>query len=72
MSRLDASNDNDERVYQDRRKLIENVAAMVWVVLLLIGAFWLVVAFADNQRQQECLARGYRACLGLELPAPSR
>ena len=72
MTKLRGENDNDDRRDQDRRKGWENAFVVLWVVLLLIGAFWLVDAFIKNSRQQECFARGGNTCVKLEIPPPAR
>ena len=72
MTKLRGENDNDDRRDQDRRKGRENAFVALWVVLLLIGAFWLVDAFIKNSRQQECFARGGNNCVKLEIPPPAR
>ena len=72
MTVLRGDNDNEDRRDQDRRKIRQNAMVVVWVVALLTGAFWLVDAFVQNSREQECYARGGRTCNKLELPAATR
>ena len=72
MTVLRGENDNEDRRDQDRRKSWENALVAVWLVALLYGAYWLVDAFIKSSREQECLARGGRTCVQLEIPAPPR
>jgi hypothetical protein len=72
MTTLRGANDNDDRRYQDRRKIWQNLMVAAWIGALLAGAFWLVDAFIKNSREQECYARGGRTCARLEIPAPPR
>lgn len=72
MTMLRGENDNDDRRDQDRRKTRQNLMVALWVVALVVGAGWLVDAFIKSSREQECLARGGRHCLKLEIPAPPR
>ena len=45
-----------------------NLAAIVVVIVLLIGGYFLVQAIADNTRLQECLARRQINCVPVEAP----
>ncbi len=72
MTVLRGENDNDDRRDQDRRKQRQNAFVALWVILLLIGAYWLVDAFIKNSREQECYARGHHNCAKVEIPAPQR
>ena len=45
-----------------------NIVAMVVVILLLIGGYFLVQAIVDNSRLQECLARRQINCVPVEAP----
>ncbi len=40
----------------------ENVAAAVWLVLLLVFGCFILNAFAESARRQECLMRGAVGC----------
>ena len=68
MTRLRGENDNEDRREQDRRKVRENLIVVLWVVLLIAGAAWLVDAFIKNNREQECYARGGRNCAPIDIP----
>jgi hypothetical protein len=73
MTRLEANNDNRnarEFAAEDQRKLRENWAAFVWVIVLLAGAFWLLTELVANARLQECAARSHRNCTAIETPIP--
>lgn len=72
MPTLRGENDNEDRRDQDRFQAWQNVLVAVWIVLLLIGAAWLVDAFIKNNREQECLARGGRTCVQLDVQVPPR
>jgi hypothetical protein len=72
MTVLRGQNDNEDRRDQDRRKQRQNAFVALWVILLLVGAYWLLDAFIKNSREQECYARGGRHCVKLEIPAPAR
>ena len=45
-----------------------NIAAIVIVILLLVGGYFLVQAVVDNARLQECLARRQINCAPVEVP----
>ena len=45
-----------------------NIAAIVVVIVLLIGGYFLVQAIVDNSRLQECLARRQINCVPVERP----
>ncbi|HEY5608700.1 MAG TPA: hypothetical protein VIM38_10215 [Alphaproteobacteria bacterium] len=45
-----------------------NIAAIVVVIVLLIGGYFLVQAVVDNARLQECLARRQINCAPVEVP----
>ena len=72
MTVLRGQNDNEDRRDQDRRKLRQNGMVAIWVIALLVAAYWLVDAFIKNSREQECLARGGLTCMKIEIPAPPR
>jgi hypothetical protein len=69
---LRGENDNENRRVQDRRKGRQNAFVGLWVLILLVGSYWLVDAFIKSSRQQECLARGGHTCARVEIPAPPR
>ena len=72
MTMLRGENDNEDRRDQDRRKVWQNLFVAIWMILLLIGAAWLVDAFIKSSREQECLARGGRTCVPLDVSVPPR
>jgi hypothetical protein len=72
MTVLRGENDNEDRRDQDRRKQRQNGMVAIWVIALLVGAYWLMDAFIKNSREQECLARGGLSCMKVEIPAPPR
>jgi len=45
-----------------------NIAAIVVVIVLLVGGYFLVQAVVDNARLQECLARRQINCAPVEVP----
>lgn len=67
MPHLEGQNDNGRETDEDRRRQRQNLIAAVWVVALLCGGYWLVQAFIENNRQQECLARQHRNCIPLDV-----
>lgn len=72
MTVLRGENDNEGRRDQDRRKQWQNGVVAIWVIALLVGAYWLMDAFIKNSREQECLARGGLSCMKVEIPVPPR
>lgn len=72
MTVLRGENDNEDRRDQDRHKLRQNGMVALWVIALLVGAYWLVDAFIKNSREQECLARGGLTCVKVEITVPPR
>lgn len=71
MKVLRGENDNDDRRDQDRHKIRQNAIVAFWVVVLLVGAAWLVDAVIKNNREQNCYARGGRNCVKLDIPPPA-
>lgn len=72
MTTLRGENDNEDRRLQDGHKVRQNLMVAVWVVLLLVGAYWLVDALIKNNREVECYARGGHNCTRLDVPVPPR
>ena len=72
MTVLRGENDNENRRDQDRRKGWENAIVAVWIVTLMVASYWLIDAFIKSSREQECLARGGRTCINLEISIPAR
>ena len=72
MTTLRGENDNEDKRSQDARKIRQNVFVAVWVILLLLGAYWLLDALIKNNREVECYARGGHNCTRLEIPDSPR
>jgi hypothetical protein len=56
---------------QDDNRDFANIVALVFVVALAIGAFWLFKALERHSEIQSCIASGRRNCVDLAHPDAS-
>jgi hypothetical protein len=59
--------DPDEPPEEDNRSRA-NIVALVFVVLLFAGAFWLFKALQQSNDIQNCIASGRRDCIDIAHP----
>jgi flagellar biogenesis protein FliO len=52
----------------DENRSRANVVALIFIVLLFGGAFWLFKSLQQNNDVQNCLASGRRDCIDLTRP----
>jgi hypothetical protein len=57
------------RAESERERRIANIVLLVLVALVVGAGIWLVNALVEHRRIDECLARGGRNCMPLEVPA---
>lgn len=55
-----------------RHRMIVNVAAFGFVVLLVAGGLWLADTMASMRKTQDCVLSGRRNCAPIEGPTGSR
>lgn len=55
-----------ETAEQIRRRMIQNVSAVLLVVLLVTGGAWLVVRLRDSLKLEACLESGRRGCAHID------
>ncbi len=55
-----------------RHRMIVNVAALVFTVMLAAAGVWLVLQLAELRKNQDCVLSGRRNCAPIEVSAPER
>lgn len=55
-----------------RHRMITNVAAFGFVLLLVVAGFWLADTMASMRKNQDCVLSGRRNCAPIEGPTGSR
>ena len=55
-----------------RHRMITNVAALVFVVLLVIGGVWIADTLATMRKNQDCVLSGRRGCTPVDVPISPR
>ena len=63
----DNDNDSDDDDVDEPRGLV-NLAALVFLALLVIGGVWLANAISRNSKLEDCLMAGRRNCAPIEVP----
>lgn len=70
---LDRYQDTNPETDADyRHRMIVNLAAMGFLMLLVGGAFWLADSIATMRKNQDCVLTGRRTCNPIEPGALSR
>lgn len=57
--------------YEDRRRMLQNVAAVALVACLLLLGGWLIDRLQTYSRLQACLDFGHRHCTTLKVEPPA-
>src|SRR5262245_52686409 len=55
-----------------RHRMLVNLAALIFTVVLAIVGAWLVIQIADMRKNQDCVLSGRRNCTPIEVKAPER
>jgi hypothetical protein len=55
-----------------RHRMMVNVAALVFTVVLAIAGAWLVIQIADMRKNQDCVLSGRRNCTPIDVKVPDR
>jgi hypothetical protein len=55
-----------------RHRMIVNLAALAFTVVLAIAGVWLVVQLTELRKNQDCVLSGRRNCAPIEVNAPDR
>jgi hypothetical protein len=67
--------DKYERSEEDenyRHRMMVNVGAFLFVVLLIGAALWLVDTMAEMRKNQDCVLAGHRGCTPIDLDRTRR
>jgi hypothetical protein len=51
-----------------RHRMITNVIALVFTVMLVIGGIWIANKMAEMRKNQDCVLMGRRGCTPVEVP----
>jgi hypothetical protein len=55
-----------------RHRMMVNLAALAFTVVLALAGVWLVIQLADMRKNQDCVLSGRRNCAPIEVNAPER
>ncbi|HEY6995854.1 MAG TPA: hypothetical protein VH397_19290 [Xanthobacteraceae bacterium] len=55
-----------------RHRMVVNLAALVFTVMLTLAGIWLVMQLAELRKNQDCVLTGRRNCAPIEVNAPER
>ena len=55
-----------------RHRMMVNLAALAFTVVLALAGVWLVIQLADMRKNQDCVLSGRRNCAPIEVKAPER
>jgi hypothetical protein len=61
-----------ERDEDYRHRMMVNLAALIFTILLAVAGAWLAVKIADMRKNQDCFLSGRRNCTPIEVPAVER
>lgn len=67
--------DKYERSEEDenyRHRMMVNVGAFLFIVLLIGAALWLVDTMAEMRKNQDCVLAGHRGCTPIDLDRTRR
>jgi hypothetical protein len=68
LSRYERRDDDDDY----RHRMITNVAAIAFMVLLVMGGIWVANKAAEVRKNQDCVFSGRRVCSPLEITSTGR
>ena len=52
-----------------RHRMLVNLAAFIFTILLAVAGAWLAIKIADMRKGQDCYLSGRRNCTPIDLPA---
>jgi hypothetical protein len=55
-----------------RHRMVVNVAALIFTVMLALAGVWLAMQLAEMRKNQDCVLSGRRNCAPIEVTAPPR
>jgi hypothetical protein len=55
-----------------RHRMMVNLAALAFTVVLALAGVWLVIQLADMRKNQDCVLSGRRNCAPIQVNAPER
>jgi hypothetical protein len=55
-----------------RHRMIINVAAFAFTVLLIVAGLWIANRIAEMRKNQDCVLSGKRNCTPIEIPSVDR
>jgi hypothetical protein len=67
---LSASSRSHPDAAEDRRRMQQNLAALVAVVVLLVLGAWLIDRLIAYSRTLACIEFGHRSCMQLDVRQP--
>jgi hypothetical protein len=70
LAKYEGGEGEDEDDY--RHRMIVNLVALAFTVVLAIAGVWLVVQLTELRKNQDCVLSGRRNCAPIEVNAPDR
>ena len=67
-----AKYEGGEEVDNYRHRMMVNVAALLFTVVLSIAGVWLVIQLAEMRKNQDCVLSGRRNCAPIDVKAIDR
>ena len=52
----------DEIRREDRQRMLQNLAALAFIVVFVLGSGWVLLRVADYSRNMACIESGHRSC----------
>jgi hypothetical protein len=68
LKRYEQSSEKDDY----RHRMITNLLALAFLVLLVIGGIWIADTMATMRKNQDCVLSGRRGCTPVDAPLPQR
>jgi hypothetical protein len=62
----------EEREDSYRHRMMVNLAALAFIILLALAGVWLAMEIIQMRKNQDCILSGRRNCAPIELNAPER
>jgi len=62
----------DEREDTYRHRMVVNLAALAFTIVLALAGVWLAMQIADMRKNQDCLLSGRRNCAPIDVHALER
>ena len=64
LAKYERSDDGDDY----RHRMITNVIALLFTILLVIGGIWIASTMAEMRKNQDCVLSGRRGCTPVDVP----